>query len=104
VQVRPSNPNELKSKHVINAKTNTPPGAYSMIKISGLTPLQVELCDHIWSLGTQEEVIEWLSGLPKSLRIEATMMMQMIIAEIIDNAEVEDLSVANAVINRIKQL
>lgn len=75
-----------------------------MINISGLTSLQVELCDHIWSLNTQEEVVEWLSTLPKSLRIEATMMMQMIIAEVIDNAEVEDLSVAKAVIDRIKQL
>ena len=75
-----------------------------MIKLSGLTPLQVELCNHIWSLNTQEDVIEWLSSLPKPLRIQATVMMQMIIAEVIDNAEVEDLSLANAVINRIKQL
>ena len=64
------------------------------IRLEGLTPLQVELCDKIWGMETQEEVIEWFNTLPRSLQITAHAMLNLIIAEMIDQQEVtaEDLA------------
>lgn len=58
------------------------------IRLEGLTPLQVELCDKIWGMETQEEVIEWFDTLPNSLKITAHAMLHLIIAEMIDQQEI----------------
>jgi len=58
-----------------------------MIQLQGLTPLQVELCDKIWGMETQEEILEWFGTLPRSLQIQAYAMLQMITAELLDQEE-----------------
>ena len=57
------------------------------IQIQGLTPLQVEICDKIWGMQSQEEIIEWFNTLPRSLQITAHAMLNLIIAEMLDQEE-----------------
>lgn len=58
-----------------------------MIKLEGLTPLQVEICDKIWGMESQEEILGWFNTLPRSLQIQAYAMLQMITAELLDQEE-----------------
>jgi hypothetical protein len=65
-----------------------------MIELQGLTPLQVELCDKIWSMETQEEIMVWFDTLPHRMKIQAHAMIYMIMAELLDQEEftAEDLA------------
>ena len=54
------------------------------IRLEGLTPLQVEICDRIWGMESQEEVLEWFNALPRSLQVTAHAMLNLIVAELID--------------------
>lgn len=47
--------------------------------IRGFSELQKSLADRIWSMDTREEVDEFVSTLPRSLRREAWVVMNMII-------------------------
>lgn len=58
-----------------------------MIQLQGLTPLQVELCDKIWSMDSQEEIMAWFDTLPYRMKIQAHAMIQMIMAELLDQEE-----------------
>lgn len=61
------------------------------IEIQGFTALQRDLADRIWSLDTQDQIAEFVTTLPKNLKREAWVVMQMIIAAELDNVmEVED--------------
>ena len=61
------------------------------IEIQGFSALQRELADRIWSLDTQGQVEEFVGTLPKSLRREAWVVQQMIIAAELDTyMEVSD--------------
>ena len=53
--------------------------------IEGFTRLQKSLADRIWSLDTEQELQQFVSGLPKNLKREAYVVMQMIIAQELDN-------------------
>ena len=57
----------------------------SDIQILGLSPLQRDLADRIWSMDTEDQVQEFVSTLPRSLKREAWVVMQMIIASELDN-------------------
>ena len=57
----------------------------SDIQIQGFSPLQRDLADRIWSMDTQDQVQEFVSTLPRSLKREAWVVMQMIIASELDN-------------------
>ena len=62
-----------------------------MMEIRGFTPLQRDLADRIWSLDSQAQVDEFVSGLPRNLKREAWVVMQMIIwAELDSYMEVSD--------------
>ena len=56
----------------------------SDIEIRGFSPLQRDLADQIWSMDTEAEVAEFVSTLPRSLKREAWVVMQMIIAAELD--------------------
>jgi hypothetical protein len=61
------------------------------IEIQGFSALQRELADRIWSLDTQGQVEEFVGTLPKSLRREAWVVQQMIIAAELDTVmEISD--------------
>jgi hypothetical protein len=74
----------------------------NMIRLEGLTPLQADLADHIWQLDTQEQVAEWLGGLPRSLRDQAVSLLYLITVECIDQDPITDLSEALAVIRSVQ--
>ena len=57
----------------------------SDIQIQGFSPLQRDLADRIWSMDTEDQVQEFVSTLPRSLKREAWVVMQMIIASELDN-------------------
>lgn len=78
------------------------PRCTDMIKIEGLTPLQKELCDEIWSMDSQEELLAWVKLLPRSVLAQAWTMINMIIIESIDQEPIEDFTQAREVIDRVK--
>lgn len=53
--------------------------------IEGFSPLQKDLADRIWALDTEQELQQFVSTLPRSLKQEAYVVMQMIIAQELDN-------------------
>lgn len=57
----------------------------SDIQIRGFTALQQELADRIWSMDTQHELEQFIARLPRSLRREAWVVQQMIIAAELDS-------------------
>ena len=57
----------------------------SDIQIQGLSPLQRDLADRIWSMDTEDQVQEFVSTLPRSLKREAHVVLNMIIASELDN-------------------
>lgn len=59
----------------------------SDIEIRGFTALQKDLADRIWSMDTQDQITEFVSTLPKSLKREAWVVMQMIIMAELDQVE-----------------
>jgi hypothetical protein len=62
-----------------------------MIEIRGFTDLQRDLADRLWQIDTPAELEEFISQLPRSLKREAWVVQQMIIAHELDNyMEVRD--------------
>ena len=62
-----------------------------MITISGLTELQRDIADRLWAMDTTAEINDYIHSLPRSLKREAWVVMQMIIAAELDAyMEVED--------------
>ena len=55
------------------------------MSVEGFTPLQRDLADKIWGMDTQDQIQEFVSTLPRSLKREAWVVMQMIIASELDN-------------------
>lgn len=61
-----------------------------MIRLEGLTPLQVQIADLIWNCESQQDVELLIRSMPnEEYRRTATVMMQMItvaaIDEVVDN-------------------
>ncbi len=75
-----------------------------MPTISNLTQAQVELCDKIWACDTQEDVENFIAGLPDAEdRHEARLLQTMMMAAIIDE-EIrthDDCGLARNVLDRI---
>lgn len=70
--------------------------------LEGLTPLQQEILEKIWSMDTQAEVIAWFDTLPRNLKQTAHAMLMMVVIEMIDQEPCEDLRLAQAVIDRVR--
>ena len=73
-----------------------------MIRIEGLTPLQIEILERIWSMDSQAEVIAWFDTLPRNLRQTAHALLMMVVIEMIDEEPCEDLELARVVIDRVR--
>jgi hypothetical protein len=73
-----------------------------MIRIEGLTPLQHEILERIWSMDSQAEVMAWFDTLPRNLRQTAHAMLMMVVIEMIDEEPCEDLELARVVIDRVR--
>lgn len=62
-----------------------------MATITGLTELQRDIADRLWALDTTEAVEAYIATLPKSLKREAWVVMNMIIwAELDDIEDITD--------------
>jgi hypothetical protein len=55
------------------------------MQLHGLTPKQVKLCNDIWGMDTEEELMEWFYSLPDSLKFEAHAMINLMLFEEIDH-------------------
>ena len=73
-----------------------------MIRIEGLTPLQHEILERIWSMDSQAEVVAWFDTLPRNLRQTAHAMLMLVVIEMIDEEPCEDLELARVVIDRVR--
>jgi len=73
-----------------------------MIRIEGLTPLQIEILERIWSMDSQAEVMTWFDTLPRSLRQTAHAMLMLVVIEMIDEEPCDDLELAQIVIDRVR--
>jgi hypothetical protein len=73
-----------------------------MIELTGLSPLQKELAERMWNMESMEDIVAWIQMMPRSVALQAYIVMQMIIAAEIDRAAEDDLSAANAIIERIR--
>lgn len=54
------------------------------IEISHLTPYQVEMLDHMWSLDTEQEYLEWYNLLDEEDQLQADTLTRMVIIEMIE--------------------
>ena len=73
-----------------------------MIELNGLSPLQRELAERMWNMESMEDIVAWVQTMPRSVALQAYVVMQMIIAAEIDRQAEDDLSAANAIIERIR--
>lgn len=55
-----------------------------MIQINNLTPYQVEMLDHMWTLETMEEFDEWYTLLDEEDRMLADSLQTMVILASVD--------------------
>lgn len=55
-----------------------------MIQINNLTPYQVEMLDHMWTLDTMEEFDEWYELLDEEDRQLADSLQTMVILATVD--------------------
>lgn len=70
--------------------------------LEGLTPLQQEILEKIWSMDSQAEVVAWFDTLPQSLKQMAHALLMMVVIEMIDQEPCEDLRLAQMVIDRVR--
>jgi hypothetical protein len=73
-----------------------------MIELRGLSPLQQELAERMWNMESMDEIVAWVHTMPRSVALQAYVVMQMIIAAEIDRQAEDDLSAAQAIIERIR--
>ena len=73
-----------------------------MIELTGLSPLQKELAERMWQMESMEDIVAWIKMMPRSVALQAYIVMQMIVAAEIDRAAEDDVSVARDIIDRIR--
>ena len=73
-----------------------------MIELTGLSPLQRELADRMWQMDSIDEIVACVNSMPRSVALQAYIVMQMIIAAEIDRVAESDVSMAAALIDRIR--
>ena len=73
-----------------------------MIELTGLSPLQRELADRMWQMESIDDIVTWVNSMPRSVALQAYIVMQMIIAAEIDRVAEDDVSVAREIIERIR--
>lgn len=62
-----------------------------MITIQGLSAVQRDIADRLWQLDTREDIESYIATLPRSLKREAWVVMNMIIwAELDDIEDITD--------------
>jgi hypothetical protein len=62
--------------------------------IKGLTPEEVQMLDMMWSIESVEDMEDWVASLNREERLLVYRLRMLLIAEIIDQDNVQDLSMA----------
>ena len=73
-----------------------------MIQIEGLSPLQQELAERLWTMESREEIVAWIQLMPRSVALQAYIVMEMMLAAELDRVAEDDVSFAAALIDRIR--
>jgi hypothetical protein len=74
-----------------------------MITIENLTKKQQAICDILWTLDSKDQVIAFIASLPKADKADAVGLYHLMIIESLDqNMDIEDLSLAKQVIDKVK--
>lgn len=73
-----------------------------MISIANLTIKQKEMCESIWHMPDQASVVKWFDTLSPSDQVTAKAMLNLILAELIDQEPMDDLTAAQLVIDRVR--
>lgn len=73
-----------------------------MIKLEGLTPMQQHLARRIWEIDNQDQLVEFVQGLPRSVARQAWVIIQIMILEGLDQEDLGDMAEAHEVIERIR--
>ena len=73
------------------------------IEIPGLSPLQIELANRIWEMESMEQVLAFFDTLPRSLKVEAYVVYQMILLAWQDEEPVGDMTEAKELIGWVKK-
>lgn len=74
------------------------------VEIPGLSPLQIDLANRIWSMDSTEEIMAFFNELPRSLKVEAYVVYQMILLAYIDQEPMADFAEAQEVIDYVRNL
>lgn len=75
------------------------------IKIEGLTQRQIELLDIMWSLDSNEDLINWTDTLDPDDCREVITLAELVKLEYIEEfLEIEDFTDALEIINQIKDI
>ena len=62
--------------------------------INGLSAEEVQMLEMMWSIETVEDMEDWLMSLNREERLMAYRLRMLLIAELIDEDAVQDLSIA----------
>ena len=62
--------------------------------INGLTPEEVQMLDMMWSIESLEDMEDWVASLNRKERLLVYRLRMLLLAEIIDQDNVQDLSMA----------
>jgi hypothetical protein len=62
--------------------------------INGLTPEEVQMLDMMWSIESLEDMEDWVASLNREERLLVYRLRMLLLAEIIDQDNVQDLSMA----------
>lgn len=72
------------------------------IRLTNLTPHQVELLETMWDLEDITDVEAWQATLDIEDRIMSETLMRLVLHEIVEDLVVEDLSLANEYLTRFR--
>ena len=87
------------SKISVLTKLLTP----DMITLENLTRKQKVLCEVIWNLDTSEQVLNFVRSLPQKDKEQAQTLYTLMILETLDQEmDIEDLSLAKQVIDKVR--
>ena len=70
------------------------------IQIDNLTQAQVDMLDHMWSLDTEQDYLDWYETLDAEDQHCADVLQRLVILETLESAVVSDCSQARAVLQR----
>jgi len=72
------------------------------IHLDNLTRAQVDMLDHMWSLDTEQDYLDWYELLDAEDQHCADVLQRLVILESLEPAVVSDCSQARAVLQRFR--